>query len=349
MDKNYAALLSGPRQLKIVEWPIPNISSNEVLIKMDSVGICGSDVKKYSTYKNGVIAVKKPMIMGHEGAGVVVKVGAEVRNVKVGDRVAIEPTQPCRSCEYCKTGKYNMCVDGRYCSSSGNDGNLCTYYKHVADFVHKIPDNLTLEEGAAVQPLAVAIHACNRAGVKLGSEVVILGAGPIGVLCAMTARAMGATKILITDIIQARLDVAKEMGVDFTLLVDERWSDEETVDRIVRLLGCRPTITIDACAFPSPQRVALLVTRTCGVVLIVGISSESLTQLPLSDAMLREVDIRGSHRIANTYPAALAAVSSGIINLKPLITHHFPLRQAQAALEQAKAGEGMKIIIRVQD
>ncbi|KAM3960436.1 sorbitol dehydrogenase-like [Aphomia sociella] len=348
MAKNYAAVLSGPKDLKIVEWPMPKINNKEVLIKMDSVGICGSDVKKYYTYKNGVIPVKGPIVMGHEGAGVVIETGADVHDIKVGDRVAIEPTQPCRSCEFCKTGKYNMCTQPRYCSTGGNDGNLCTYYKHIADFVHKIPDNLTLEEGAAVQPLAIAIHACNRAGVKLGSEIVILGSGPIGVLCAITAKAMGATKILMTDVVKSRLDTAKQMGADYTLLVERDWTDEETVDRIVRLMGCRPIITFDACAFPSAQRVALLVTRTCGLVLMVGIGGQSVT-LPLSDAMLREVDIRGSHRIANTYPAALAAVSSGVINLKPFITHHFPMRQLEKALDLAKAGEGMKIIIHVQD
>ncbi|KAM3960416.1 sorbitol dehydrogenase-like [Aphomia sociella] len=344
MTENYAAVLYGPGDLKIVKWPMPKINNKEVLVRIDSVGICGSDVTLYNNGKCGVENLEAPTVIGHEGAGVVVEVGANVDTLKVGDRVAIEPTQPCRSCEACKQGKYNLCEAPRYCGTTAAQGNLCRYYKHEADFLHKMPSNLTMEEGAAVQPLAIAIHACNRAGIKLGSEMVILGAGPIGVLCAMTAKSMGATKILITDVAQSRLDIAKEMGVDYTLLVDKAWSDEETVNKIATLLSSRPNITIDACAYPSAQRVALLVTRTCGVVLIVGIGGKSV-ELPLTDAMLREVDIKGSYRICNTYPAALSAVSSGAINLKPFITHHFQLSDSKEAIELAKTGAAMKIII----
>ncbi|XP_052752231.1 sorbitol dehydrogenase-like [Galleria mellonella] len=344
MAENYAAVLYGPRDLRVVKWPMPEINDTEVLVEIDSVGICGSDVKFYTDGKCGLEVIDKPIVMGHEGAGVVIKVGAKVDKLKVGDRVAIEPTQPCRSCEACKLGKYNVCPLPRYCCTTTTHGNLCRYYKHEADFVHKIPDNLTMEEGAAVQPLAIAIHACNRAGIALGSEVVILGAGPIGLLCALTAKAMGATKILITDVVQSRLDTAKGMGVDHVLLTDTKWSDKETVDKIVAILGGRPNITIDACAYPSAQRAALLVTRTCGVVVVVGIGGKTV-ELPLSDAMLREVDIRGSYRICNTYPAALAAVSSGSINLKPFITHHFPLSKTKEAVELAQSGAAMKIII----
>ncbi|KAL0870774.1 hypothetical protein ABMA27_005706 [Loxostege sticticalis] len=350
MTENYAAVLYGPNDLRVGKWAMPEIDDHEVLVKMESVGICGSDVKMYCTGRCGLEVVDRPVVMGHEGAGHVIKVGSKVSSLKVGDRVAIEPTQPCRACALCKAGRYNVCRRPAYCSTTTAPGNLARYYKHVADFCHKMPNNLSMDEGAAVQPLAIAIHACNRAGIKLGDKLVILGAGPIGVLCAMTAKAMGATKILITDTVQSRLNTAKALGADYTLLVRPDEPDQDVVDRIVdeAALGAEPEVAIDACGFASALRVALKVTRTGGTVLVVGIGAASV-EVPLSGALLREVDVRGSYRIANTYPAALDAVSSGAIDLKPFITHHFPLQKAKEALELAKTGQAMKIIIHPQD
>ncbi|XP_049871678.1 sorbitol dehydrogenase-like [Pectinophora gossypiella] len=346
MAENFAAVIHGPNDVRIEKWPMPQMNEDEVLIKMSCVGICGSDVKIYTTGRCGHDVITEPFVMGHEGAGTVVKVGENVTNLKVGHRVAIEPTQPCRRCEYCKQGRYNLCVKPHYCSSMGAPGNLCHYYTHVADFCHKIPENLSMEEGAAVQPLAIAMHACNRAGIRVGANIAILGGGPIGVLCAMTAKAMGASKILITDVVQSRLDTAKQLAADHTLLLKKDSSDEEVVDQIVGALGCRPDVTFDACGYASAQRIAMLVTKTAGVVLVVGIA-DAVVEVPLSQALLREVDIRGSYRIVNTYPAALAAVSSGAIALKSFITHHFNIQHTREALALAHSGDAMKIIIHV--
>ncbi|XP_022129873.2 sorbitol dehydrogenase [Pieris rapae] len=346
MAENIAVVLYGPYDLKVEEYPIPIINDDEVLIKVSCVGICGSDIRMYSTGRCGMEYITEPLIMGHEGAGVIVKVGANVTNLRPGDRVAIEPTQPCRSCEFCRSGRYNICEKPNYCSTHRSPGNLCTYYKHVADFCHKIPDNLSMEEGAAVQPLAIAIHACNRAGIKLGTNVVILGAGPIGVLCAMTAKAMGADKVLITDVVESRLTAAHKFGADYTLLVKRDYSDQQVVDKVVEILGTTPNVTIDACGFASAQRVAMMVTRTGGTVLIVGIGEET-AELPLSKAMLREVNIIGAYRLLNSYPAALSAVSNRKIDLKSFITHRFPIHKAKDAFELAKTGEAMKVIIHV--
>lgn len=346
MMENYAAVLYGPEDLRVEKWPIPDINEKEVLIEIDCVGICGSDLKFYLTGKCGIEVLSKPVVLGHEGAGVVIKVGSEVANLAVGDRVAIEPTQPCRGCEFCKHGRYNLCDEPRYCSSVTGPGNLCRYYKHVADFCHKIPENLSMEEGAAVQPLAIAIHACNRAGIRLGSTLVIMGAGPIGVLCAMTARAMGAAKILITDVVETRLKIAKKLAVDHTVLISPEQSEQEIIETILNTLGTTPNITIDACGFESAQRIALKITRTGGTVLIVGVGPESV-QVPLMSALLREVDVRGAYHLLNSYPLALAAVSSGAIDLKSFITHHYPLEKTKDAIELAKTGEAMKVIIHV--
>ncbi|XP_026741314.1 sorbitol dehydrogenase-like [Trichoplusia ni] len=346
MADNYTAVLYAPYDVRIEDLPIPDIGEDEVLIEMHSIGICGSDVKLYTTGICGAEMVKDPMVLGHEGAGVVVKVGKAVKSLAVGDRVSIEPTQPCRACQYCKLGRYNLCVKPHYCSTMTAPGNLCRYYKHVADFCHKMPDDMSMDEGAAVQPLAIAMHACNRAGICLGQTVTILGAGPIGILCAMTARAMGASKILITDVMQSRLDTARELGADCTVLIEREAPDQDVVDDIVAQLGSPPDVTIDACGYASAQRIAMMVTKTGGVVLVVGIGATKV-EVPLTQALLREVDIRGSFRIANTYPPAIAAVSSGAIPLKKFITHHYPLQKTKEALELAKSGDAMKIIIHI--
>ncbi|CAG4935932.1 unnamed protein product [Colias eurytheme] len=381
MVVNCAVVLHGPYDLRIENHPVPTINDNEVLIKVACVGICGSDLKIYSTGRCGLEVITEPLVIGHEGAGVVAQVGANVTTLKPGDRVAIEPTQPCRSCEFCRAGRYNLCDKPQYCSTNSAHGNLCTYYKHVADFCHKwwwtalrleckpltlqkstdstggglddflrllrlgIPDNVSMEEAAAVQPLAIAIHACTRAGVKLGSNIVIFGAGPIGVLCAMTAKAMGAAKILMTDVVESRLETARQLGVDYTLMV-KGLSDQEVVDKILEIMGTNPNISIDACGFATAQRVALMVTRTGGTVLVVGIGEE-MVQVPLSGALLREVNIIGAYRLLNSYPSALAAVSTGRLDLKSFITHHYPLNEAKEAFELAKSGAAMKIIIHV--
>lgn len=129
-----------------------------------------------------------PMVIGHEAAGVVCKAGKDVKNVKVGDRVAIEPGVPCRHCDYCKNGKYNLCPEMKFCATPPYHGNLTRYYAHAADFCFKLPDHVTMEEGALLEPLSVGVHACRRANVCLGSEVLILGAGPIGLVTAIAAK-----------------------------------------------------------------------------------------------------------------------------------------------------------------
>jgi len=157
----------------------------EVLLAMDSVGICGSDVHYLAHGRIGDFVLTKPMIIGHESAGVVAKLGKKVTTLKVGDRVAIEPGVPCRKCDHCKQGKYNLCPGMVFCATPPYDGNLTRYYKHAADFCFKLPDHVTMEEGALLEPLSVGVHACKRAEVTLGSKVLILGAGPIGLVTLM--------------------------------------------------------------------------------------------------------------------------------------------------------------------
>ncbi|KAG7300503.1 hypothetical protein JYU34_016134 [Plutella xylostella] len=367
---------------------------------MDCVGICGSDVHYWQTGACGHFVLKEPMVMGHEASGVVAKIGSKVKTLKPGDRVAIEPGVPCRVCEFCKTGRYHLCPDiafcatppfhgnlvryykhaadfcykfcktGRYhlcpdiafCATPPFHRNLVRYYKHAADFCYKLPDHVSMEEGALLEPLSVGIHACRRGGVTAGASVLVLGAGPIGLVTLLAARAMGASNILITDILQSRLDFAAKLGANHTLLVTRDLSEADLVRKVHELMGTHPDISIDASGAQATVRGALLATKSGGVAVLVGMGSPELT-VPLAGAVAREVDIRGIFRYVNeypialsmvsksiclSYPIALSMVSSGLIDVKPLVTHHFSMEETLQAYETARRGDGIKVMIHVQ-
>lgn len=237
-------------------------------------------------------------MFNHTASGVVCKVGANVKHLVVGDRVAIEPGVPCRVCSFCKTGKYNLCDEMKFCATPPFNGNLTRFYAHAADFCFKLPDHVSMEEGALLEPLSVGVHACRRADVGLESTVFILGAGPIGLVTLITAKHMGASKIIICDLVESRLDVAKDLGADFTLLIDRNDKESDLVNKVHAILGSIPDKTIDCCGFESTIRLGLLSTKSGGCMVIVGCGPTEV-KIPLISALVREVDIRGVFRYAN--------------------------------------------------
>merc|ERR1712047_76768 len=311
---NLTAILYKTGDIRLEQQDIVEPAPDQVLLKMDSVGICGSDVHYWTHGAIGDFIVKAPMVLGHEAAGVVAKLGSNVTNLKVGDRVAIEPGVPCGGCSYSKSGAYNLCINMKFCATPPVHGNLARYYAHSANYCYKLPDNVSLEEGALMEPLAVGEHACRRAGVSLGKRVLICGAGPIGLVNLLTAKAMGASEVIITDIMDNRLEVAKSMGADYTYKATRGKTAEEMAADVKELLGLgKPEI-----------------------------------MMPIVNAAVREVDIRGIFRYANCYPTAIAMVASGKVDVKPLITHRFKLEETLQAFETAKTGAGgaIKVMIK---
>ncbi|KAI8506307.1 hypothetical protein Bbelb_157340 [Branchiostoma belcheri] len=296
-----------------IHTSLDNLAMAEVQIAIHSVGICGSDVHFWTDGSIGPFLVKSPMVLGHEASGTVCQLGEGVTHLNIGDRVAIEPGIPCRQCAACKGGKYNLCPHVKFCATPPVDGSLCRYYVHPADLCFKLPDNVSYEEGALLEPLSVAVHACRRSGVTIGSNVLVCGAGPIGLVCLLAAKAMGAAKVVITDIDAKRLECARQMAAV---------TENATI--------------ADNCACPA--------TQPGGVLMIVGCGRQMAT-IPLLDAALKEVDIRGNLRYCNDYPTALAMVASGQVNVKPLVTHRYSLEQTLEAFEFAKKGEGIKVMI----
>ncbi|XP_076852936.1 sorbitol dehydrogenase isoform X2 [Brachyhypopomus gauderio] len=312
---------------------------------MHSVGICGSDVHYWQHGRIGDFVLQKPMVLGHEAAGRVVKVGSAVTHLKPGDRVAIEPGVPREVDEFFKSGRYNLSPTMFFCATPPDDGNLSRYYKHDANFCYKLPDNVTFEEGALIEPLSVGIHACRKAGVTLGSSVLICGAGPIGLVSLVVAKAMGASQVVISDLSAERLAKAKELGADFLLPVRREDVPKEMAQRVEGMLGGKPHITMECTGAESCIQTAIYATRSGGVVVLVGLGAE-MTTAPLVNAAIREVEIKGVFRYCNTWPVAISMLASQRVNVKPLVTHRFGLERAVDAFDTARQGLGIKVMLK---
>ena len=206
------AVMNGVGKMGYTERPIPQPKDNEVLVKLEYVGICGSDLHFYEAGAIGGHVVKPPFVLGHEPGGTVVEVGRDVKHLKAGDRVALEPGKTCGHCEFCKSGRYNLCPDVIFFATPPVDGVFQEYVAHEADLCFKLPDNVSTLEGALIEPLAVGFHAANQGGAELGQTAVVMGAGCIGLVSMMALRAKGVSKVYVVDIMPKRLEKAMELG-----------------------------------------------------------------------------------------------------------------------------------------
>lgn len=225
-------------------------------------------------------------------------------NLCVGDRVALEPGVPCRQCSLCKAGTYNLCKAMRFFATPPVDGSLCQFVCHPQDFVYKLPDNVSFDDGAMCEPLSVGVHACERGGVKPGSTVCVLGSGPIGLASMLVARAFGARRVVSTDVRQERLQFAAKHAADAVVMVDRDDADK-TAAAVRQAAGAPIDVCIECTGFESSTQTALAVARSGGVVVCIGLHDE-LMKLPLMDAFVREVDLRGIFRYRNTYATCIA-------------------------------------------
>ncbi|XP_023421690.1 sorbitol dehydrogenase isoform X1 [Cavia porcellus] len=261
-----------------------------------------------------------------------------------GDRVAIEPGAPREVDDFFKIGRYNLSPTIFFCATPPDDGNLCRFYKHNANFCYKLPDNVTFEEGALIEPLSVGIHACRRGGVSLGNKVLVCGAGPVGLVTLIVAKAMGAATVVVTDLSASRLSKAKEVGADLVLQVSQE-SAQEIASKVEGLLGGKPEVTIECTGAESAIQAGIYATRSGGTLVLVGMGSE-MARVPLIHAAIREVDIKGVFRYCNTWPMAISMLASKSVNVKPLVTHRFPLEKALEAFETSRKGVGIKVMLK---
>ncbi|KAL6644418.1 hypothetical protein ACP70R_016026 [Stipagrostis hirtigluma subsp. patula] len=347
-EENMAAWLVAKNTLKIMPFKLPPLGPHDVRVRMKAVGICGSDVHYLREMRIAHFVVKEPMVIGHECAGVVEEVGAGVTHLAAGDRVAVEPGVSCWRCRHCKGGRYNLCDDMRFFATPPVHGSLAHRIVHPADLCFKLPDGVSLEEGAMCEPLSVGVHACRRAGVGPETAVLVVGAGPIGLVTMLAARAFGAPRIAIVDVDEHRLSVARSLGADAAVKVSTKDEDlAEEVERVQAAMGGGGVdVSLDCAGFSKTMATALEATRPGGRVCLVGMGHNEMT-VPLTSAAIREVDVVGIFRYKDTWPLCIEFLRSGKVDVKPLITHRFGFsqREVEEAFEvSARGRDAIKVM-----
>lgn len=326
------AVMNGIGKMGYVEREVPQPADNEVLVKLEYVGICGSDMHYYETGRIGDYVVKPPFVLGHEPGGVVVEVGKDVKHLKIGDRVALEPGKTCGHCEYCKEGKYNLCPDVVFFATPPVDGVFQEYVAHEAALCFKLPDNVDTMEGALIEPLAVGFHAANQGGAHAGQTAVVFGAGCIGLVSMMALKAEGVSKVYIVDIMQKRLDKALELGA--TGVINSM--DKNVQDEISRLTeGKGVDLVIETAGMEITTRQAIHIAKKGSTIVLVGYSKTGEMTLPLSLALDKELTFKTVFRYRHIYPMAIEAVASGKVNLKGIVSNVFNFDDIQNAMDKS--------------
>ncbi|OAA65642.1 Alcohol dehydrogenase superfamily, zinc-type [Niveomyces insectorum RCEF 264] len=370
-----ASVLHGEKDLRVESRELPAPGPAEIQLAVKATGLCGSDLHYFLHNRVGDIVVKEPMSLGHESAGIVTAVGADVqgdgpRQFQVGDHVAVEVGVPCEACDLCTAGRYNVCPDMRFRSSARTtphvQGTLQERINHPAKWCYKLPAHVPLEYGALAEPLSVAMHAQARAGVT-GGTVLILGAGTVGLLCAAVSRASGATSIVMADILEDRIAFARQNGFADAGIVVPRTNPNSLDEKLASAKSLARTLTAaqanghandefhvvyECTGVESCVQTAIYATRPGGKVLTIGMGNPVQT-VPIGTASKREVDLIGVNRYANTYPEVLRMLSEksgkGVVpDIGKLVTQRFKgldeVPNAFATASKVKDDQGNLVI-----
>jgi len=335
-----ACVIHAPRDLRIEEAEVPALGPRSVKLRIGAGGICGSDLHYYQDGGFGTVRIKQPMILGHEVAGTVIEIGSEVTAVKVGDRGAINPNQPCGACAQCLAGRANTCLDVRFYGSAMRFPHVQGAFREilVADErqVFTIPDHISLGQAAFAEPLAVCLHAVTRASTVAGKRVLVTGVGPIGALTILAARCFGAREIVATDVAALPLKTAALIGADRVVNVAteslaDYGANKGTFDVLIECSG-------NARALAS----GLDVVRPGGTIVQLGLGGEF--DLNVNTIVAKELELRGSFRFHEEFGWAVDYISRGVIDVSPLLTDTIPLAEAQRAFDLAgDKAQAMKV------
>ena len=328
--KNRAAYMTGLNKMEIRDIEMPKLRDTDVLVKLEYVGICGSDVHYLEHGKIGDFVVDGDFILGHECAGTIVELGSEVKNLKVGDKVALEPGVTCGQCEFCKSGRYNLCPNVEFLATPPYHGSMMKYIAFPENMCFKLPDNITTKEGALVEPLSVGMHAAMQGGVKLGDSVVILGAGTIGLVTLLACKAFGATDITVVDVIPKRLEYARNLGATTVINAAEadvfaeveKLTNKSGVDVVIETAGTARTIS------QTPYLI-----KNGGTIVLVGMAPQDIIEFNFAKIMAKEAQIKSVFRYRNIYPIAIKALAQGIINITGIVTHEFDFEDSAKAFD----------------
>lgn len=328
-----ASVLLAPGVIEMQDRDVPTVGPGDVLVKVEAIGVCGSDTHFYQNGRIGDLVVEGPVVLGHETAGTIVQVGELVDPSRVGERVSIEPQRPCRRCVHCRMGTYNQCETIEFFGAYPTDGSFSDFVAVPADFAYELPSNLSMAEGALIEPLAVAVYAGRTARLEAGDTVLIAGAGPIGLLIAQVAWAAGATTVTISDPSAERRDIASRLT-----------KAEVVAPEQVAQLSSK-SLFFDASGAPSAIRAGIAALAVRGRAVLVGMGMDEVS-IPLSVVQHRELSLTGVFRYSNAWPLALEMARSEQINLRSLITHEFDLEHVEDALLAAsRSASAVKSVV----
>jgi L-iditol 2-dehydrogenase len=335
-DLMRVSVLRAVGRVEVEQRPVPAVGPGHVLIKVGSVGVCGSDVHYYERGRIGPYVVDGTgLVLGHEAGGSIAAVGPGVTGLHVGQRVSVEPGIPCRNCDQCLAGRYNLCPDVRFLATPPYDGAFAEYIVMPDMFVHPVPDSISDDAAGLLEPLSVGVWACQRTGVQPNTRVLVTGAGPIGLIAGQAARAYGATEVAITDVNPHRLALAAALGLT-------------PIDVTTSALGdirFEPDVLLECSGNASATRDAVRRVGRAGRVALVGMGGDEVT-LPLSHIQDREITVVGAFRYANTWPAAIAMAASHAVDLDRLVTGHYSLDDVEGALMASQQDpHAVKVIV----
>lgn len=328
-----AAVLHRPGVLTVEDRQSPRPGPHEVLIRVAVVGVCGSDTHYFDHGRIGRFVVEDPLVLGHEASGVVEAVGEGVDPRRVGQRVAVEPGVPDFTCPQCLAGRYNLCPNMRFFATPPIDGALAEMVTVHEAFAHPVPDSMSDEAAALLEPLSVGIWAGRKGKVGPGTRVLVTGAGPIGLIAVQVARACGAGEVVVSDVNPTRLQVAMTLGATRTVAGGSKALTEAYAG------GPAPEVLLECSGHPDATVDGIRSLAPAGRAVLVGMGGDELP-LPLSVVQERELVVTGTFRYANTWPTAIALVASGQLDLDRLVTGHFALAESSQALMAGRSDPG---------
>lgn len=333
-----ALRLQGVGDLRLVSEPRPAPSAGEVLLKTTAVGVCGSDLHWVEEASIGDAHLSKPLILGHEFSAVVNSAGSSLD----GLRVAVDPAIPCLECDYCRSGNPNLCSRLRFAGHGSQDGALRGYLAWPQRCLHPLPDSISDEEGALLEPLGVALHALDLGKIIPGDAVGVFGCGPIGLMILQLARLSGAADVVVSERLPHRLEIALATGARRGFLVTEHM-DQQAVEQAIDHRGV--DVAFEVAGENQAVETAITAVKPGGRVVLVGIPSEDWTAFTASTARRKGLTIKLSRRMKFTYPRAIQLVKDGLVDLRSLVTHRYPLAEFEQAFQAARRREGLKVII----
>ncbi|CAL1539166.1 unnamed protein product [Lymnaea stagnalis] len=345
MEGNRAVRIHGKNDLRVETLDIPEPPENFVQLRMSTVGLCRTDVHLFEEGRVDHIIINKPITIGHEISGTVSKLGPGVTDLAVGDRVAIDPCRPCGICHQCRRKRSNICQNMDISGVLHVDGGFANYMITPAYTCYKLPDNVSLEEGAMMEPLSVGVNAVHRAQMNPGDSVIVFGAGPVGLFAMQSAKALGAGKVMMVDINENRLNLAKKLGADIIYRPPGPMVDPQLAGaQLKEALGDDADLCIECSGAKGTVDAAIHACRPGSKVVMVGFGDMAMN-VHLGMAAVREIDLIGAFANINDYPECIRLVSSGRIDVKSAITHRLPLDKVKDGMELIKTGQSVKVVI----